>query len=93
MLPTVRGARVAARHGLVYALVTVTASLALPLTGVGGGWYLIVASILGGGFVGRSVAPVREPEAEVAWSVFRTSNLYLALLFTTVAVTSLPAAR
>ena len=92
MLPTVRGVRVAARHGLVYALVTVVASLALPLTGVGGGWYLIVASTLGGVFVGRSAALVREPEPEVAWSVFRTSNLYLALLFTAIAVTSLLAA-
>ncbi len=89
MLPTVRGVHVAARHGLVYALVTVAISLTLPLTGVGGGWYLIVASILGGLFVGRSAALVRRPVPEVAWSVFRTSNLYLALLFAAVAITTL----
>lgn len=87
MLPVVRGPAVAARHGLGYALATVTTSLLLPLSGVGGWWYLAAAAVLGAGFLTRVVALVRRPEPDVAWRSFHACNLYLALLFVVVAVT------
>jgi heme o synthase len=87
MLPAVRGPQVAARHGAGYAIATVLASLALPVTGVGGWPYLTVAVILGGLFVARSVALARRPGRRAAWRTFHTSNAYLALLFVAIAVT------
>ncbi len=89
MLPVVRGPVVAARHGAAYAIATVLASLALPLTGVGGAWLALVAGVLGAVFVARSWALIRRPEPRMAWRVFHTSNAYLALLFVAVGVAGL----
>lgn len=89
MLPAVRGPAVAARHGAVYAVLTVATSLLLPVTGVGGVWFVVAAGGLGAMFVTRSVLLVRHPEPKAAWKVFHTSNAYLALLFVAVAITGL----
>ncbi len=89
MLPVVRGPKVAARHGAGYALATVAASLTLPLTGVGGVWYLVPAVVLGAGFVAASLRLVRAAEPRVAWRTFHLSNTYLAALFVVVAVAGL----
>lgn len=89
MLPVVRGPRVAAVHGAGYAIATVAASLTLPLTGVGGWPFLLVAGVLGGVFIVRAVRLIADPVPERSWKVFHTSNLYLASLFIVVAVTGL----
>jgi heme o synthase len=84
MLNIVRGVDVAARHGLVYAAATVAASLALPLTGVGGWPFALLAGALGAWFLLRSAALVRDPGPTAAWGLFRASIVYLALLFVAV---------
>ena len=89
MLPVVRGPKVAAKHGAAYATATVLASLTLPLTGVGGWPYLVVAGGLGGYFIVRAVGLIADPCPKRSWKVFHISNLYLASLFVTVAVTGL----
>jgi heme o synthase len=89
MLPVVRGPRVAALHGAGYAIATVAVSLTLPLTGVGGWLYLVVAGVLGGVFVTRALRLVADPVPSRSWRVFHTSNIYLAALFVTVGVTGL----
>lgn len=89
MLPTVRGPKVAATQGAGYAIATVLASLALPLTGVGGWPYLVVAGGLGAYFIVRALWLVADPRPERSWKVFHTSNLYLASLFVAVAITGL----
>jgi heme o synthase len=85
MLPVVRGPKVAARHGAAYAVATVLASLTLPLTGVGGLFYLVPAALLGILLLVASVAMIRRPEPKAAWRTFHLSNAYLALLFVVVA--------
>lgn len=89
MLPVVRGPKVAARHGAGYAIATVAASLALPLTGVGGVGFLLVAGALGAVFITRSVRLIAQPDPKAAWKVFHTSNAYLATLFVVVGITGL----
>jgi heme o synthase len=84
MLPVVRGPKVAARHGAAYAVATVLASLALPLTGVGGLVYLFPAALLGLLLLAASAVMVRRPEPRSAWRTFHLSNAYLALLFVVV---------
>jgi heme o synthase len=89
MLNVVRGVEVAARHGLAYALATVAASLALPLLGIGGLPFALVAVALGVWFVSRSWALVRDPVEATAWRLFHASIVYLALLFVAVGATVL----
>ncbi len=87
MLPVVRSPAVAARHGMGYALATVVTSLLLPLTGVGGVWYAVGATVLGVAFLVRTRGLLRRPEPESAWRAFHGCNVYLAVLFLLVAVT------
>jgi protoheme IX farnesyltransferase len=87
MLPVVRGPKVAARHGAVYAVLTVAASLLLPLTGVGGTVFVVVAGGLGAAFIVRAVRLIARPEPAAAWKVFHTSNAYLAAVFVLVGIT------
>ncbi len=89
MLNVVRGVETAARHGLVYALATVAASLALPVLGVGGWPFALVAAVLGAWFAARSLRLVREPTKAAAWRLFHASIVYLAALFLAVGVTVL----
>lgn len=88
MLPVVRGPKVAARHGAVYAVLTVAASLLLPLTGVGGTVFVAVAGGLGAAFIVRAVRLIARPEPAAAWKVFHTSNAYLAAVFVLVGITA-----
>jgi heme o synthase len=89
MLNIVRGVDVAARHGLAYAVATVAASLVLPLTGVGGWPFAVLAGGLGAWFIARSWALVRDPGTTAAWGLFRASIVYLALLFLLLGATVL----
>jgi heme o synthase len=90
MLPSVRGPAVAARASLRYAVLTVAASLALPLVDDRVGVvYLAAAVVLGAGFVARSVQMVRAPEARRAKRLFAFSITYLAVLFLAVAADQL----
>lgn len=78
MLPVVRGAQVAARHGATYAALTVATAALLPLTGVGG-WPLGLATfVLGAWFLARAWALVRDPVPRRAWRLFHGSNAFLA---------------
>jgi len=88
MLPVVRGPAVAARHGAVYALLTVLSALLLPVLGVGG-WPLAgLTVVLGSWFLVRAVALVRDPSPRPAWRLFHGSNAFLATFSVAVAVTA-----
>lgn len=88
MLPVVRGADVAARHGAVYALATAVAALLLPVAGVGGIHLVGPALVLGLILVGAAILLVRDPSPRQAWRTFHISNGYLAGLFVVIAVTA-----
>jgi heme o synthase len=88
MLPVVRGPQVAARHGAVYAALTVATALLLPVTGVGGWPLATVTVLLGAWFLARAVALVRDPVPPRAWRLFHGSNAFLASYCLAVAVTA-----
>lgn len=87
MLPVVRGPAVAARHSAVYAMLTVLTALLLPIIGVGG-WLLAgVTVLLGGWFLARAAALVRDPAPRQAWRLFHGSNAFLAAFSIALSVT------
>ena len=81
MLPVTRGAREATRRSLVYSIVTVFVSLTLYTTGNVGLIYLALAAVLGVGLIWLSVRQIQLATVAAAWSLFKYSTTYLALLF------------
>ncbi len=86
MLPAIRGNRAAARHGAAYAIATALSTLAVPLTGVGGGVLTVTLVLLGGWFVARALMLVADPTPARAWRTFHLSNAYLASVFIAIGV-------
>jgi len=88
MLPVVRGAAVAARHGAVYASLTVATAFLLPLMGVGGWPLAAMTALLGAWFLARALRLVRDPSPPNAWRLFHGSNAFLAAFSVAVAVSA-----
>lgn len=86
MLPVVKGLKVASRHILVYSVAVVVASLVLIPVASMGVVYTVSAVALGGAFMAQAIVLARDLTPERALKLFTFSNLYLALLFTAVAV-------
>lgn len=92
MLPVVAPARTVARQIVAYAVATVATSLLLwPVAGTGVG-YAVVAALLGAVFVGQAILLLARANRSDALAVlqpmrlFHLSNLYLTLLFVSVAL-------
>lgn len=92
MLPVVATANAVARQIVGYAIATVATSLVLWPVAHTGAAYPVIASLLGGVFVGETVLLLarskRSDELVVLqpMRLFHLSNLYLTLLFVTVAL-------
>lgn len=86
MLPVVRGERETAKEILLYSLALLAVSIVPYLVGSFGTVYLSAALILGVGFVALAARLRRQTNTHHASLLFRYSLLYLALLFSTVAV-------
>lgn len=81
MLPAVKGAHVARRHQLIWALVLVAVTL-LPFTGgVAGPTYALAALAAGALFVARIVQAMRADDPATDRRVFRASLVQLAVVF------------
>jgi protoheme IX farnesyltransferase len=89
MLPVVRGTAVTTRQIAGYAMITVSLTLALTLTGDVGRLYAIAVAILGAAFVLHALALQRDPVPKRAIRFFAFSNVYLMLVFVAVAVDAL----
>ena len=89
MLPVVRGPRGAARQITVYSVIVVAVTLTLGIFTDVSAVYLVVAAVLGAGFVASAVRLQRAPNGAAALKLFKYSNSYLAALFVTVAVDTL----
>ncbi len=89
MLPVVRGAEVTVRQIAGYAMITVSLTLALALTGWVGRFYAISAAVLGAIFVLQALALQRDPTPKRSIRFFAFSNVYLMLVFVAVAVDAL----
>ena len=89
MMPVVYGREETAKHITLYALLLFAASLAFFSVARMGWLYLAAALVLGAMFVAKAVALQRRPTVAGAWSLFRFSIHYLALLFAAMAVDQL----
>ena len=89
MLPVVAGTEATTRRIAGYGAALVGVSLALVPVGGLGLVYGTGAVVLGGVFVGAALRLHRRPTPTRAMGVFRTSILYLALLFALVAADTL----
>ena len=89
MLPVVFGVELTTRRIAAYATITVALTFAMTLTGDVGRVYAVAVFVLGGLFVTRAFALVREPTPQRAIQFFGWSNVYLMLVFVAVAVDAL----
>jgi heme o synthase len=89
MLPVVRGVHATTRQIAAYAMVTVSVTFALTLTGDVGQFYATAVFVLGAVFVTRALALMRDPTPQRAIRFFVWSNMYLMLVFVAVAVDAL----
>jgi protoheme IX farnesyltransferase len=85
MLPVVRGERATTRSILLYTIVLVGVTLVLYPVARMGAIYLVAALALGGVFLYRAVELWRNTSPKLAFSLFKYSITYLALLFAAVA--------
>ncbi len=86
MLPVVAGERTTHRHIMVSTAATVVCSLLLPLWGMMGMLYAVVAVILGGWWLRDAYSVMRRGDVRSTWNLYRSSLLYLALLFATMLI-------
>ena len=86
MLPVARGDAVTRRQILAYTVLLVAFSVLPYATGLFGGFYLVAALVLGGGFLTLAVRLWLHPSRRAAVAVHLASLAYLALLFSAMAV-------
>jgi protoheme IX farnesyltransferase len=86
MLPVVRGERETTKQIVLYSLVLIAATSSPFLFGTLGLPYLVAALVLGALFLGLALGLRREPTPRRAALLFHFSLLYLALLFTAMAL-------
>ena len=91
MLPVVRGPAETRKQILLYSLVLFGTSLLLVPAGSMGAIYAVAAVVLGGWFVWRALRLWHGGSPADSMRLFRTSIVYLALLFAAVAVDALVA--
>jgi heme o synthase len=82
MLPVVVGERRAMTYIFVSSVLIVAFSIALwaPL-GVFGTLYLVIVAIMGGLLLLSNIRMIRRPSKETAWTAFKFSSPYLAVVF------------
>lgn len=81
MLPVVRGEERTRREILRYAVALVACTLGLGAAVAMGPVYWLSALLLGGGLLAAAWRLWRDGTGRAAWSLFKLSNVYLALLF------------
>jgi protoheme IX farnesyltransferase len=86
MMPVVRGAAATARQVVLYSLVLTAVTMLPAVTGTFSVGYLAAAGGLDGVFVALAIRLWRSTTPQRAALLFHYSLLYLALLFTAVAV-------
>ena len=81
MLPVVAGERETRIHILLYTVQLVAFSMLLPLANLGGALYILLAVVLGTALVIFAIRLWRQGGNRQAWSMYRYSSIYLALIF------------
>lgn len=81
MLPVVRGEMETRKQVFVYTLELVGLTLLVPLFNLAGSIYLISALGLGLWLIGVAWRVLKQGGNKIAWTMYRTSSMYLAFLF------------
>ncbi|MGH2753504.1 MAG: heme o synthase [Actinomycetota bacterium] len=89
MMPVVYGKNETAKHILLYTFLLFAMCLVFFSVGQMGFIYLGAAVVLNGVFIWCAVRLWRKPQPRVAWTLFKFSIYYLALLFVAMAVDEL----
>jgi protoheme IX farnesyltransferase len=89
MLPVVKGEEATRSQILIYTLILVGVSLLLPIIRATGYIYLISAIVLGLLLIYAAWRVWKVPGNKVAWTMYRWSSMYLALIFLALMVDSL----
>jgi len=89
MLPVVRGEEFTRGQIMLYAVGLVAVTLLLPILGMAGAIYIAAAVVLGGWLLLAAWHVWKQGGNKVAWTMYRTSSLYLALLFLALMVDAL----
>ncbi len=89
MFPVVYGEQETRVHILLYALQLVAFTVLMPLADLGSSLFLAVALLLGAGFLGYAWRLWRFGTNKLAWSMYRYSSTYLALMFIALVVDTL----
>jgi protoheme IX farnesyltransferase len=89
MLPVVIGERGTRVQILLYTLQLVAFTMLLPLADLGGGIYMLIAVLLGIALVFFAIQLWRQGGNRQAWSMYRYSSTYLALIFFALVIDTL----
>ncbi len=89
MLPVVKGENITRLQILIYTLILVGVSLLLPIIRATGYIYLISAIVLGLFLIYAAWRVWKVPGNKVAWTMYRWSSMYLALIFLALMIDSL----
>jgi protoheme IX farnesyltransferase len=89
MLPVVKGEEATRSQILIYTLILVGVSLLLPIIKATGYIYLISAIVLGLLLIYAAWRVWKVPGNKVAWTMYRWSSMYLALIFLALMIDSL----
>ena len=89
MLPVVRGERVTRSQILIYTIELVALTLLLPVLGLGGSIFFVLAVVLGAALLYSAWRVWKVGGNKIAWGMYRYSSIYLALLFAALVVDAL----
>ena len=89
MMPVVYGKAETTRHILLYSFMQLAMCLAFFSTAQMGWLYLAATVALNGTFIWMAIGLYRDPTPKRAWSLFRFSIYFLALLFASMALDTL----
>lgn len=81
MLPVVRGEEFTRGQIMLYAVGLVAITLLLPILGMAGAIYIVSAVVLGSWLLYAAWKVWKEGGNKIAWTMYRTSSMYLAFLF------------
>ena len=89
MLPVVRGQAETRKQIFIYTVELVALTLLIPLFGLGGSIYFILAVLLGIWLLGAAWRVWKIEGNKVAWKMYRYSSMYLAFIFAALMVDAL----
>lgn len=88
MMPVVKGRRETRWLIFLYTIELVILTLLMPVLGMAGGIYFIMAALLGLGLIYYAWLVWRRGGNKLAWRMYRYSSVYLALLFAALMIDS-----